>query len=577
MNTIINIDVKGGQLFKSSVLRSDDTMEATFNIKDFAVIVALCKVMHADVMLHMGTPGTPLLVEASNTGVGNGMDAIEAELLLATVAEYVQVCTTTKIYFLLCSVVAFAPPCPLPDVTCSEHLMRSCAKRPDMHSLCPQDDLVDVPPEAAGTPAPNDGVASNSPLNTIPTPGQSHEAVHHQAARHATISPPEYQQHYQPSQHQGPHPQHTQQHFPAAHAAPHPTPTAAHMQGHVQHQQPAHSGLVLDTHTAQGMQHQNGLATIPETTLGTAAPNLRGALADAACLATPPNFKMAAAAHAERNANEDATPAHLEPPALPHHAQQGTGMAATEPYQAANAQHNPPSVDAFHPSFRLQSQDLNGGANTQGMGGMHHDDAEPAQHDPLTLRLPGFAEHVSAQGGSSAQRKAGISSLSDLRGDTPGAGHASVSHAGRDFGVWPQQSQQITAGADGGGTQDPPVGMASLLGTGANVGRKVIGGVENRAPEHNHNTATTYTQNGSASKSLMRLAEIIKQDERARQAGGGAPERGAADQEQTISMRVVGEFDDKEQMIEDADGEFAADDWECLATPPEERPDTFFE
>jgi hypothetical protein len=92
LNTVINIDVKGGQLFKSSVLRSNETMEATFNIKDFVVIVSLCKAMHADVMLHMGTPGTPLLVEASNIRVGHGMDAVAAELLLATVAEYVQVC-----------------------------------------------------------------------------------------------------------------------------------------------------------------------------------------------------------------------------------------------------------------------------------------------------------------------------------------------------------------------------------------------------------------------------------------------------------------------------------------------------
>jgi hypothetical protein len=83
--------VKGGQLFKSSELRSGDTMEATFNIKDFAVIVSLCKAMHADIMMHLGTPGTPLLVEAPNAWAAHGMDAVTAELLLATVAEYVQV------------------------------------------------------------------------------------------------------------------------------------------------------------------------------------------------------------------------------------------------------------------------------------------------------------------------------------------------------------------------------------------------------------------------------------------------------------------------------------------------------
>ena len=42
-------------------------------------------------------------------------------------------------------------------------------------------------------------------------------------------------------------------------------------------------------------------------------------------------------------------------------------------------------------------------------------------------------------------------------------------------------------------------------------------------------------------------------------------------------MRAAGEeLADGDQRVEDADGEFAADDFECLATPPEDRPDTVF-
>lgn len=368
----------------------------------------------------------------------------------------------------------------------------------------------------------------------------------------------------------------------------------------MQHPQHAPSGVVLDTNAPQELQRQNGWAAVPETAMGTAAPVFHGMQADA-CLGTPPNFNMAAR-HAGGNAIANATPAHLDPPALPHHHPQNGAhtAAATEPSQAAYSQQDPPSFDAFDPSLRVPSQHFMGGADTQGMGHMHDENAEEAKAVPLTLRLPGLATHgthiVGVQGGSGAQAPNGMSSWSDLRGDTPGAGLASASDAGHDFGIWPKQSQQVDAGAGGGVTQDQIVGVDTghvsgddagggsgvekqgWGGAGADVGVENSSGVDNRAPQHNNIAATTHTQNGSASRSLVRLAEIIKQDERARQAGGSAPVWGsAANHVETISMRVAGEqLDDDEQMLEEDDGEFAADDFECLATPPEDRPDTVF-
>jgi Rad9 len=95
LRTNIQIDVNSRQLFSHAEMRSTDTMEATFNVKDFCVIVALCKAMQADVQLHLGTAGTPLVAEAVHTSPTSSLaGCIAAELLLATVSESVQVCAS---------------------------------------------------------------------------------------------------------------------------------------------------------------------------------------------------------------------------------------------------------------------------------------------------------------------------------------------------------------------------------------------------------------------------------------------------------------------------------------------------
>jgi hypothetical protein len=92
LRTHIQMNTKGNELFKRYTNSSDDTIDVTFNLKDFAVIVQFCKAVAADVMVRMGAAGTPLLAEAVwEDGAANNMsDNIQAELLLATISESVQ-------------------------------------------------------------------------------------------------------------------------------------------------------------------------------------------------------------------------------------------------------------------------------------------------------------------------------------------------------------------------------------------------------------------------------------------------------------------------------------------------------
>lgn len=636
LNTIINVDVKGGQLFKSSVLRSNDTMEATFNIKDFTVIVSLCKALHADVMLSMGTPGTPLLVEAANMGFANSMDAVEAELLLATVAEYVQVRHTTSRRFRTFHVYVSVPVLlsggvfmlSMPSRSCSfcfsvgdqfSLIICMCCMMVSLNAcIYLQDDL---PEAAAATPSRMGGLGrcNTTPMTAggVATPGTilPPSTINRNTAP-AGNSPIEYLQHNQP---ESAHPQPTQPHnghmfqtqpLPATSQQQLPPSTTAQTPSNVQvqHPQVAQSGRMLDTHAPQGLQQNNAFSAIPETALGTTAPDLRGVRARAV-LATPPNFNMAGA---KGTVQADATtPAPLlDPPALTYQPQ-NSPAAGMNPSQATQPQQQPPSGEAMAPSLRVPSQLPKGAGSTQDGAYMHDNNAASAQAEPLTLHLPALPRQdttgaVPAHCADAAQGGFGISSWSDLRGDSPGTGMASISDVGRQVPGRPedcaalQQSQQVAAGATHTGTQQKLAADTASIphysdDPGGNPGQDQQewdadeGGEEELPPatfgaDENqgvlHNTATAqYTQHGSVSRSLVRLAEIIKQDERARQAGGSAQQWGsAANQFETVNMHVAGDhLDDEEQALEDADGEFAADDWECLATPPEERPDTFFD
>lgn len=92
LRTHIQMNTKGKELFKRYTNSCDDTVDVTFNLKDFAVIVQFCKAVAADIMVRMGAAGTPLLAEAVwEDGAANDMsENIQAEVLLATISESVQ-------------------------------------------------------------------------------------------------------------------------------------------------------------------------------------------------------------------------------------------------------------------------------------------------------------------------------------------------------------------------------------------------------------------------------------------------------------------------------------------------------
>lgn len=93
LKTHIQMDTTGSDLFKRYTNSCEDTIDSTFNLKDFAVIVQFCKSVQADVLLRLGAAGTPLLAEAvwENETANDAAEHVQAELLLATISESVQV------------------------------------------------------------------------------------------------------------------------------------------------------------------------------------------------------------------------------------------------------------------------------------------------------------------------------------------------------------------------------------------------------------------------------------------------------------------------------------------------------
>jgi len=52
-----------GDLFRRFSHASAEASDVTFNLKDLRTMVALCEAAGADLLIHMGTAGSPLLVE----------------------------------------------------------------------------------------------------------------------------------------------------------------------------------------------------------------------------------------------------------------------------------------------------------------------------------------------------------------------------------------------------------------------------------------------------------------------------------------------------------------------------------
>jgi tRNA U54 and U55 pseudouridine synthase Pus10 len=94
LRTHIQMGTTGTELFKRYDNSCTETIDATFNVKDFAVIVQFCKSVQADVTIRMSEAGTPLMVEAAweSSDENDAAEHVQAELLLATIHESVQVC-----------------------------------------------------------------------------------------------------------------------------------------------------------------------------------------------------------------------------------------------------------------------------------------------------------------------------------------------------------------------------------------------------------------------------------------------------------------------------------------------------
>ena len=93
LHTSFELDTTGAGLFKAYENTSDNTLDMTFNVKDFAVIAQLCKVMSADIVLHVNACGNPLVAKAAWPDAEDSplSDCVAAELLVATILESVQV------------------------------------------------------------------------------------------------------------------------------------------------------------------------------------------------------------------------------------------------------------------------------------------------------------------------------------------------------------------------------------------------------------------------------------------------------------------------------------------------------
>ena len=93
LHTSFELDTTGAGLFKAYENTSDNTLDMTFNVKDFAVIAQLCKVMSADIVLHVNACGNPLVAKAVWPDAEDNAlsDCVAAELLVATILESVQV------------------------------------------------------------------------------------------------------------------------------------------------------------------------------------------------------------------------------------------------------------------------------------------------------------------------------------------------------------------------------------------------------------------------------------------------------------------------------------------------------
>eukprot|EP00892_Ulva_mutabilis_P003355 jgi/Ulvmu1/1391/UM011_0119.1 len=453
LRTHIQIDTRGRQLFKHYRTSSDETLDATFNVKDFAVLVQLCKQVQADVAIHMGPAGTPLLAEAAwASGTAASASHLSAEVLLATIAESVQ------------------------------------------------DALADIPP-LGGTP----GAPRGTP-GGVPTPSGA-------ASAPGTIRAA----------------------AEAARAAAPPAPRSL---------DPA--ALVATPHARH--------AAPPEAALATPAAVLR----QPSHLAVGPTAGPARGSGTQSGARESHDPAHT-PPNLGGRDSGVSGDGWPDGRSTILVQQKPVARTAAHSS--------------QFWGSAAHTSQDSSPHIDAT-----FGAAVGA-----APAQAPVVEVERIAGDgdapDAGGGADAGEGVGADAGAHAEAAEALALADMGGG--DGHRAASDAAGTQVASGGHVQGDRAPDAPRAEGGGVGDRAETSRFASHLERLAAAIRQDEEVRNAQKASIEAAAtllpsADGTEKVSMRAQVEDDAEE--LEGSEGEFAADDDEedCLATPPDARPETVF-
>ena len=474
LRTNVQMDTRGTALFTAYANSSDDTLDVTFNVRDFAVIVQFCRALGADVVLRMGAAGTPLLAEAAWAGAAGGgiAEHVAAELLLATIAESVQarrqfaaailVFGSLLLRFERAMSAISVNHCALMGAA-SQELRHACAGRRRHSCDALQGSLPDPSTTAAAAAAARPSVgpraASVAPIATPQTAG---------APSHRVTS--------------------------AAAAAAVPRAAAPAMTGVGGGVRPRSA----ETATQETPAMPGGTRMLPSQGPGTTAPDLCQP-ADLTTPATPPNLR------------------------------------ASRPESGAAAQ-QPRAPSIVLPQVRAGQAEPSGAARPAA--------AQPVR--PPAQGMPTIDEHAEA-----------AMQVDDVALEQTFARHGS--HAG------PIMPAAGTTHSDGGGGAHIAAGAASA-----------------RPPSAGR---TQGAKQSVFSQHLVKLAQQLEQRERAAAHGAGAqhadaapsiasPAGAAAAAVERVSMRPAEEEEEEGFWASQGDGEFGADDEECLATPADERPQT---
>jgi hypothetical protein len=320
---------------------------------------------------------------------------------------------------------------------------------------------------------------------------------------------------------------------------------------------PAHpmSAVVLDTHAPHAVQMPvatPALAPIPELPEGGlqggetaqgSSPDLQQLVERDMVLATPPNLNLGGStgAAAPGGQSDGGTPG--------KRARAGSGAQLCEDAGGDS----PPGVRGVSQAVQHAQEMRVAGASQPGF--------TQERHTRVTQRGPhasaGAAGSEGCEAGAEAHDGGGAECVRSFAAWQAGSQREACMHDGaRELAAAEQavpahagsvQSHQGGSSGERGGTQ---IGVSASLGSGKPSGFS------------------------AQLARIARLAHAMQTDQQAHASGAQMATAGV----QKVSMRGAASeaLRDDEAWQSDGNGEFAADDEECPATPPDDRPDTFF-